>query len=47
VEIGLDSWVENSGRSLKPNQMLQLLEQRLATPLLLVHQIRESLNLAC
>jgi radical SAM-linked protein len=47
VEIGLESRVENSGRSLKPNQLLQLLEQRLGVPLLLEHQIREALNLAC
>ena len=47
VEIGLESAVEKSGRSLKPNQLLQLLEQRLDIPLVLEHQVRESLNLAC
>lgn len=47
VEIGLETAVEKSGRSLKPNQLLQLLEQRLDIPLMLEHQIRESLNLAC
>ncbi len=47
VEIGLDTRVEPTGRSLKPDHCRQLLEERLGVPLRLEKLCREALNLAC
>jgi len=47
VDLGLESAVQGNGRSLKPNQLRDLLADRLGCPVELSRQRRRALVLAC